>query len=62
MRYGSRKFILALLTHVSATALLAVGLIEASVWATSIGAALGLYTLGNVGQKALVKPELGASL
>jgi hypothetical protein len=51
VKYGSRKFLLALLTIVSSTAMLVLGLLPASVYAQLVGAALALYMVGNVGQK-----------
>lgn len=52
MRYGSRKFLLALLVIMSSNVLLVLGLLPPSVYASLVGAALTLYTAGNVGQKA----------
>lgn len=54
MRYGSRKFILSLLTLASADAMLFLGSITPSVWGGVVGSVLALYVAGNVGQKAAV--------
>jgi hypothetical protein len=53
MKYGSRKFLLALLTIASADALLVLGMLDSSVWAAAVGSALALYMAGNVGQRAI---------
>jgi hypothetical protein len=55
VRYGSRKFLLALLVIASADVLLVLGSLTASVWAAAVGSALGLYMAGNVGRAALPK-------
>lgn len=54
-KYGSRKFILAAYACVSATALLALGMVDQDIWFKAVGTALGLYALGNVAQKATAK-------
>lgn len=57
MKYGSRKFLLSLLVILAATALRAFNLLEGGQWVTVVGAALSVYALGNVSQKALVKGQ-----
>lgn len=54
-RYGSRKFILAILTLVFSTALVAAGLISDGVYSTIVIAAVAAYITGNVAQKKLDK-------
>lgn len=56
MKYGSRKFILAMFTVLSANVLVVVGAITASVWGAAVGAVVATYMAGNVGQKAVEKP------
>ena len=56
-RYASRKFLLALVTQVQATALLALGLVPAETWGAVIGAVVALYLGSNVAQKATTKPD-----
>lgn len=55
IRYGSRKFILALLSLVSATGLVAFGLIADGVYSAVVIATVGAYIAGNVAQKAVEK-------
>jgi hypothetical protein len=50
-RYGSRKFILALLALVVSTALVAFKLISDGVFATVVIACVAAYITGNVAQK-----------
>lgn len=51
MRYGSRKFILAMLSLISADALLFFGMLTPTVWGSTVGAILMLYSVSNVAQK-----------
>ena len=55
IKYGSRKFILALLVLATATALRAFGLIDGGMWVTVASLDLALYLGANVSQKATVK-------
>lgn len=55
IRYSSRKFILALLVLLLATALRAFGLIDGGMWVTVASLDLTLYLGANVAQKATVK-------
>ena len=55
IKYGSRKFILALLVLATATALRAFGLIDGGMWVTVASLGLILYLGANVAQKATVK-------
>lgn len=52
----SRKFILALLSLISATALCITGHIADGVYSAVIIATVGVYMTANVAQKATVKP------
>jgi hypothetical protein len=53
--YASRKFILAALTLLSATGLVAFGLIADGVYSAVVIATVGAYITGNVAQKAVLK-------
>lgn len=53
-RYASRKFLLALLVVLLATALRAAGLIDGGMWVTVASLGLTLYLGANVAQKATV--------
>lgn len=55
-KFLSRKFVLALLACLSATGLLAYGLIEALNWVTVTMGVVGLYMAGNVAA-GKTKPE-----
>lgn len=55
MRYGSRKFILAFVTLIVSTGLLYLGSIDAEVWKAVVLGTVGVYIVGNVAQKAVVK-------
>lgn len=55
MKYGSRKFLLTVLTIMSACGLLLVGSIGEAVWGATVGSALALYMAGNVGRAAVNK-------
>ena len=50
-RYASRKFLLALATLVSATALVALGRIADGVYSAVVIATVGAYLTANVAQK-----------
>jgi hypothetical protein len=52
-RYASRKFVLTLLTMITATALLVAGAIDGDAWYKTMALSLGLYVTGNVAQKAV---------
>ena len=54
-RYRSRKFILAVAAVASATALVAFGRIDGTVYSTVMLAALSAYSIANVAQKATAK-------
>lgn len=54
-RYASRKFLLALATLVSASALVATGHIADGVYSAVVIATVGAYIAGNVAQKAVTK-------
>lgn len=54
-RYKSRKFILALLSLASATALCAAGSIADGVYSAVVIATVGAYMTANVTQKATAK-------
>lgn len=54
-RYGSRKFVLAMLTLGACVWSLSEGLIDADVFRTIILGTVGAYIVGNVAQKAWVK-------
>jgi len=54
-RYGSRKFILALLVLAVATTLRVFNLIDGGMWVTVTSLDLTLYLGANVAQKATVK-------
>lgn len=56
-RYASRKFLLALLVLLAATALRAFGLIDGGMWVTVASLTLTLYLGANVAQKSVVKSE-----
>lgn len=51
-RYGSRKYILALVVVLSATGLVAFHLIADGVYSAVVIATVGAYIAGNVTQKA----------
>lgn len=53
MRYGSRKFLLALATLAATTWALAEKLIGAGDWKAVVLGTAGLYIAGNVGQRAI---------
>lgn len=55
MRYRSRKFLLALLALLSATALVYMGKIADGVYSAVVIATVGAYIVGNVAQKATAK-------
>lgn len=55
LRYLSRKFILSVLSLLSATALVACGGIADGVYSAVVIATVGAYIAGNVAQKATVK-------
>ena len=59
-RYASRKFLLALLSLVSATGLVATGAITPDVYQYVVLGTVGAYIAGNVGQKWVDK-KTGAS-
>ena len=52
-RYGSRKFVIALLGLIGAHAALWGGLIDAGTYKVVVLGAIGLYAGGNVWQKAI---------
>lgn len=54
-RYRSRKFILALLALISATGLVAAGLITPGVFQYVVLGTVGAYITGNVSQKWVEK-------
>ena len=54
-RYGSRKFILACASLLSATGLVAAGSIADGVYSAVVIATVGAYIAGNVAQKVVVK-------
>ncbi|HQU78022.1 MAG TPA: hypothetical protein PLU47_00995 [Azonexus sp.] len=53
IRYGSRKFIMALLALGSATVLVLHGAIADGVYSAVVIATVGAYIAGNVAQKAM---------
>ena len=53
IRYGSRKFILACASLVSATALVWTGHIADGVYSAVVIATVGVYLAANIGQKAI---------
>lgn len=55
----SRKFILALLSLLSATALCACGKIDGGVYSAVVIATVGAYMTANVAQKATAKTKEG---
>lgn len=55
IRYASRKFLLALLALLSASALVYTGHIADDVYSAVVIATVGAYIVGNVAQKAVVK-------
>lgn len=62
IRYASRKFIISILSVVSADVLVFLHVIDAGVWGTTVGGVVALYIAGNVGQKATAKntpPTIG---
>lgn len=54
----SRKFIVALVADLSATGLLAFGLIDASIWSTVTLGVSGMYLTANVAQANLLKASV----
>lgn len=54
-RYASRKFILALLSLLSATALVWIGLIADGVYSAVVIATVGAYMTANVAQKKVAQ-------
>lgn len=56
-RYRSRKFLLALLTLISATLLIYLGHISDGVYSAVVIANLGGYMTSNVMQKRIVQPD-----
>lgn len=54
-RYTSRKFLIAVFTLISATALVASHLIADGVYSAVVIATVGSYIAGNVAQKAVAK-------
>lgn len=56
MRYGSRKFLTALMVIASADAMLLVGTIDAKVWGATVATVVAAYIAVNVTQKAVTKP------
>ena len=50
-KFASRKFILALLVILAATALCVLGFIDGQTWAMACGGALTVHAAGNVSQK-----------
>lgn len=61
MRYSSRKFILAMLSLASASALVWFGRISDGVYSSVVIAAVGAYLAANVGQKAVEGREKDAA-
>ena len=55
IRYASRKFLLSAASLLSATGLVAFGMIADGVYSAVVIATVGAYITGNVAQKALVK-------
>lgn len=55
IRYASRKFLLAILVVVTATALRVADLIDGGMWVTVVSLVLTTYFGANVAQKALTK-------
>lgn len=55
IRYASRKFILSAASLLSATGLVAFGMIADGVYSAVVIATVGAYITGNVAQKALAK-------
>ena len=56
IRYASRKFLLSVASLLSATGLVAFGMIADGVYSAVVIATVGAYITGNVAQKAVVKP------
>lgn len=54
-RYASRKFLLALLTLISSSALVYLGKIDDGVYSAVVIATVGAYLAANVAQKAAQK-------
>ena len=54
-RFASRKFILAVLSLVSSSALVWFGRIDGGVYSAVVIASVGAYIAGNVAQKAVIK-------
>ena len=54
-KYAERKFVLALLVVVAATALRALGMLDGGQWVTAACGALTAYSLGDVGDKWVSK-------
>lgn len=61
IRYGSRKFILACATLVSASALVWCGKIADGVYSAVVIATVGAYLVANVGQKAVSAKASGSA-
>ena len=55
IRYASRKFLLSAASLLSATGLVAFGMIADGVYSAVVIATVGVYVAGNVTQKALAK-------
>lgn len=55
IRYASRKFLLSAASLLSATGLVAFGMIADGVYSAVVIATVGAYITGNVAQKAMVK-------
>lgn len=61
MKYGSRKFILAVLSLFVSTGLLIDKDISADVWKTVVLGTVAVYISGNVAQKATAKKDAVAA-
>lgn len=60
LRYLSRKFILSVLSLLSATVLVTCGSISDGVYSAVVIATVGAYIAGNVAQKAAVKDGIAS--